>query len=151
MATGAAIHFTCIGNKNVSSLAEFPWARYLSWTRVLLAAAATAMAALAGQRFSPAAALLALFLTASIVGAARGGAQRGLLRLLALFADTVYFLIVVYLGGARMEWLAATFFLYLLAEALVFAGPVEIGVISAVSAIFCTVLPGRDVQAMVSM
>jgi signal transduction histidine kinase len=72
--------------------------------------------------------------------------------MLALFADTVYFLIVVYLGGDRMEWLAAAFYLYLLSEALVFAGPVEVAVIAAGASIFCAVLPslqGRSLEPMV--
>ena len=71
--------------------------------------------------------------------------------MLALFADTVYFLIVVYFGGARIEWLAAAFFLYLLTEALVFSGPVEVGVVSAVSAIFCSVLPVPEMRGLESM
>jgi signal transduction histidine kinase len=119
--------------------------------RVLLAAAAAAVAGFSAQRLSPVVALLVLFLAASAVGAIRGGTQRGLLGMLVLFADTVYFLIVVYLGGNRMEWLAAAFYLYLLTEALVFAGPVEVGVIAAGASIFCAVLPNPDVQALESM
>ncbi len=75
------------------------------------------------------------------MGAIRGGGQRGLLGMLVLFADTVYFLILLYFGGGQMAWLAAAFFLYLLAEALIFSGPVEVAVIAAGSAIFCAVLP----------
>jgi signal transduction histidine kinase len=71
--------------------------------------------------------------------------------MLALFADTVYFLIVVYFFGERMAWLAAAFFLYLLTEALVFSGPVEIAVITGGSALFCAVLPNPEFEALESM
>ena len=130
---------------------ELPWARRLSWVRVLLAAVAAGMGLLAARGFSAAGALLVAYLISSLVGAIRGDAQRGLLGMLALFADTVYFLVVVYFGGERMEWLAAAFFLYLLTEALVSAGPVEVGVIAAAAAIFCAVLPSPELEALESM
>lgn len=116
--------------------------------RVLLAAVAAVIASLAAQRLTPTVALLVLYLAASAAGAIRGGAQRGLLGMLALFADTVYFLILSYFGGDRMAWLAAVFFLYLLSEALVFAGPVEVAVIAVGSSIFCAVLPNPEVRAL---
>jgi signal transduction histidine kinase len=119
--------------------------------RVLLTAVVAIMAALAARRLTPAVALLVLYLIVSAGGAIRGAGQRGLLGMLALFTDTVYFLIVLYFGGDRTEWLAAAFFLYLLAEALVFSGPVEVTVISAASAIFCAVLPNRDLRGLESM
>ena len=127
---------------------DFPWKRPLSWVRVLLASIATILAGLSSQRLSPAVALLMVFLVASLVEAIRGGVERGLLRMLALFADTVYFLIVLYFGDDRMGWLAAVFFLYLLTEALAFSGPVEVAVITTGSAIFCIVLPGPQFQAL---
>src|SRR5208283_2550691 len=65
---------------------------------------------------------------------------------LALFADTVYFLIVAYFGSPQMLWLESVFFLYLLTEALVFYGPVEVGVITAGSAVFCAVLPKQQMH-----
>lgn len=135
----------------MSSPSDFHWKRHHSWVRVLLAAVVAIAAAMSAGRLTPAVALLVLYLAASAVGAIRGGRQRGLLGMLALFADTVYFLIVVYFGGIRMEWLAAAFFLYLLTEALMFAGPVEVAVISAGSAIFCAVLPNPEVRALESM
>jgi signal transduction histidine kinase len=119
--------------------------------RVLLAAGAAVAAGLAAQRLSPAVTLLALFLAASAVGAIRGGIERGLLGMLALFADSVYFLILLYFGGGRMAWVATAFFLYLLSEALVFSGPVEVAVIALGSSIFCAVLPNPDVRALEPM
>ena len=56
--------------------------------------------------------------------------QRGLLALLALFADTVYFLVVPAISAEPMLWLASPSFLYLLSEAVVFFGPVEVAVIA---------------------
>jgi signal transduction histidine kinase len=130
---------------------DFSWTRYLSWARVLLAAAALAMAGLDPQASWPIVAFLGSFLVAGVLIGIRGRGQRGLLGMLALFADTVYFLIVVYLGGGRMPWLAAVFFLYLLTEALVFAGPVEVLVITAGSAIFCAIVRNPEVRVLESM
>ncbi len=56
--------------------------------------------------------MLGLFLVYSVFAAVRGKAQTGLLGLLALFADTVYFLIVASYGTDRLIWLASLFFLY---------------------------------------
>ena len=149
-ATAAATRSTYTGNDVIFSL-DFPWKRHLSWVRVLLTAIVAIMAGVAAQGLTPLVALLALYLVASLVGAIRGAGQRGLLGMLALFADTVYFLIVVYFGGDRIEWLAAAFFLYLLSEALVFSGPVEVMVIAAGSTIFCAALPNRQGRALESM
>jgi signal transduction histidine kinase len=130
---------------------DFRWKRHLSWVRVLLTAIVATVAGVAAGGLTPVVALLVLYLLASLVGAIRGAGQRGLLGMLALFADTVYFLIVVYFGGDRIEWLAAAFFLYLLSEALVFSGPVEVMVIAAGSTIFCAALPNRQGQALEPM
>src|SRR5271165_328444 len=127
------------------------WKPHLAWARVLLAAVVTLVAGLSRQRLTPAFLLMVLFLMASLVEAFRGGAQHRLLVMLALFVDTVYFLIVVYFGGDRMEWLAAAFFLYLLTEALVFSGPVEVAVITAGSTVFCAALPDPEVPILESM
>jgi len=149
-ATAAATRSTYTGNDVIFSL-DFPWKRHLSWVRVLLTAVVATVAGVAARGLTPVVALLALYLLASLVGAIRGAGQRGLLGMLALFADMVYFLIVVYFGGERIEWLAAAFFLYLLSEALVFSGPVEVMVIAAGSTIFCAALPDRQGQALEPM
>jgi len=150
MATAAATRCTYTGNNVIFPL-DFPWKRHLSWVRVLLTAVVAIVGGVAAGGLTPAVALLALYLVASLLGAIRGAGQRGLLGMLALFADTVYFLIVVYFGGDRIEWLAAAFFLYLLSEALVFSGPVEVMVIAAGSTIFCAALPNRQGQALEPM
>jgi signal transduction histidine kinase len=125
---------------------EFQWPRYLSRARVLLAAVALIVASVDTGRNLPFVALLGVFLVASVLAELRGKAQRGMLGLLALFADTVYFLIVAYYGSPRLMWLESVFFLYLLTEALVFYGPVEVGVITAGSTVFCAVLPQQRIH-----
>ena len=133
------------------SPSDFPWTRYLSWARVLLAAVAVAMTVVYTLGVWPAGALLGLFLVASILVAVRGRGLGGLLGMLALFADTVCFLVVVYFGGERVLWLAVVFFLYLLTAALVFSGPVEVGVITAGAAIFCAILPDHATEVLEPM
>src|ERR1017187_2977324 len=150
MATAAATLSTYTGNDVIFSL-DFPWKRHLSWVRVLLTAVVAMVAGVAAGGLTPAVALLAVYLVASLLGAIRGAGQRGLLGMLALFADTVYFLIVVYFGGDRIEWLAGAFLLYFLSEPLVFSGPVEVMVIAAGSTIFCAALPNRQGQALEPM
>jgi signal transduction histidine kinase len=131
--------------------AKFAWPRCVSWARVLLAAAALAISYhyLPGPVGTPALlyyVLLGLFLAYSIVVAARGREQTGMLGLLALFGDTVYFLILASYGTEPLLWLAAVFFLYLLTEALAFYGPVEVVVVAGVCAIFCAVLPYPSIR-----
>ena len=125
---------------------EFQWPRYLSRARVLLAAVALIIASVDTGRNLSFIALLGVFLVASILAELRGKARSGMLGLLALFADMLYFLIVAYFGSPRLLWLESVFFLYLLTEALVFYGPVEVGVITAGSTIFCAVLPQQQVH-----
>jgi signal transduction histidine kinase len=122
-----------------------------SRTRVLLAAVAVAAAGFYRLGVWPVGALLDLYLASSVLLAVRGRGPGGLLAMLALFADTVYFLIVVYFGSQRLFWLAAVFFLYLLTEALVFSGPVEVAVITAGSAIFCAILPSPAIYVLEPM
>ena len=125
---------------------EFQWPRYLSRARVLLAAVALIVTSVDPERNLPFIALLGVFLVASILAELRGKVQSGMLGLLALFADTLYFLIVAYFGSAWLLWLESVFFLYLLTEALVFYGPVEVGVITAGSTVFCAVLPQQRIH-----
>jgi signal transduction histidine kinase len=85
--------------------------------------------------------MMALYLAYSLVIALRGSSHTGMLGLLALFGDTVFFLIIASYGGERMLWLASLFFLFLLGEALAFYSTVEVVVIVGVCALFCAVLP----------
>jgi signal transduction histidine kinase len=127
----------------------FLWPRYLAWVRALLAAVALALTALGDNASYSLLVLMGLFFVGAILAGLRGKAQSGMLGLLAPFIDTVFFLIVASHSGEPQHWLASMFYLYLLTEALVFYGPVEVGVITGVSALFCTVLPGAQLHGLV--
>jgi signal transduction histidine kinase len=125
------------------------WTHYVPWARVLLAAAALVV----GYFYPPGAALqfhglLGLYLVYGVVVAVRGKTQTGMLGLLALFGDTVYFLIVAGWGNERLGWLASLLFLFLLSEAIAFYTAVEVVVITAVAVVFCAVLPYESLHAL---
>ena len=142
-AKAAATRSTCIENNRVLFPPKFAWPRCLPWARVLLAAVALATGYLYLQ---PASRLLLYGLMAAYVAyatfaAVRGWGHAGILGLLALFGDTVYFLIMASSLAEKMLWLGALYFLFLLTEGLVFNGPVEVAIVVGVSAVFCTALP----------
>src|SRR5664279_4918522 len=84
---------------------------------------------------------MALYLVYAVAVALRGKSHTGMLGLLALFGDTVFFLIMASYGPDRLLWLASAFFLFLLGEALAFYSTVEVVVIVVACAVFCAVLP----------
>jgi len=67
---------------------------------------------------------------------------------LALFGDTVYFLIIASYSNDRLIWNASIFFLFLLAEAISFYSAVEVVVISGVAIVFCAVLPYESLHRL---
>ena len=150
MAKAAVTRSIFTGNEPVRIPLNFGWPRYLSWARVVLAATAVVLACLPnpGQATLLFCAVLGLFLVCSLLVGIRSKAQSGMLGLLALFGDTVYFLIVASYGTERLLWLASIFFLYLMVEALMFYGPVEVVVISGVSAVFCAALPSQPIRLL---
>jgi signal transduction histidine kinase len=114
----------------------------LAWLRILLAAAVLAITYIVlPDSATPFYGLLALYLVYSVVVALRGNEQTGMLGLAALFADTVYLLIIASYGRDKLAWIASAFFLYLMTEALAFYSLVEVLVIAGVAAVFCAVLP----------
>jgi signal transduction histidine kinase len=123
--------------------AQFAWRRYIGWARVLLAALAPVAARLFLENgVSPLFyGAMALYMAYAVVVALRGKSHTGMLGLLALFGDTVFFLIMASYGAEQMLWLASGFFLFLLTEALAFYSTVEVVVIVAVCTLFCVVLP----------
>jgi signal transduction histidine kinase len=132
----------------VISSTQFGWPRFISGARALLAAAGLC----AFYRYpagSPAflLALTGAFLVYALALAVRGPAHSGVLGLLALFVDAVYFLTLAGFGAGRLPWLISIFFLYLLTEALAFYGPLEVVVIAAVGAMFCAALPNPAIRA----
>ena len=122
---------------------QFSWPRLIGWSRVLLAV----LAPVVTWWFLPGGAaplfygVMACYAAYAVVVAVRGKATAGMLGLLALFGDTVFFLIMASNGAERLLWLASGFYLFLLTEALAFYSTVEVVVIVAVCALFCVVLP----------
>jgi signal transduction histidine kinase len=123
-------------------LTTMPWLRYIGWARVALAAAALALSfTLSLQNATMFRALMGVFVGYTVAVAVRTKALSGMFGLLALLADTIFFLALASLGSERLLWMAAVFFLYLLTEALIFYTSIELVAIAAVCAIFCAVLP----------
>jgi signal transduction histidine kinase len=90
--------------------------------------------------------LMLLFLAYSLVPAVQGKGMRGLLGLLALVGDTIYFLVLASVPTDRLLWVASLFHLYLLAEALIYFTPVELYVVAGASALFCAVLSNGSMR-----
>jgi signal transduction histidine kinase len=135
----------------VPSPPKLDWPGTLRWGRALLAGLALSVTCLFPPRVdAPLYVLLWSFLFYSVFVAITGSARSGMLGLLALFGDTVYFLIVAASGRPRLLWLAAAFFLYLMGEALEYYGPVEVVIITALSAVFCAVHPDKAVRQLES-
>ena len=125
---------------------DFAWPRYISWARTSLSAAALVATYLLSPASPRIYLLLATFLAFSVALAIRSRWQSGAFGLLVLFTDTIFFLIVAGFGTGHLLWLASLFYLYLLAEALVFYTQVEVLVVVAVSAVFCAVLPAAEIR-----
>lgn len=125
---------------------DFAWPRYVSWARISLSAAALVATYLLSPASPRIYLLLGTFLAFSVALAIRSRWQRGAFGLLVLFSDTIFFLIVAGFGTGHLLWLASLFYLYLLAEALVFYTQVEVLVVAAVSAAFCAVLPAAEIR-----
>jgi signal transduction histidine kinase len=123
--------------------------RFLPWVR-----AGLAVTALVLSYFYPPAAtsvshvLIALFCVYTVVVAIRAPAMSGTLGLLALFADTVFFVILGSFAGGGLIGVAAAFFLYLLTEGLVYYGALELFMVCGVCAVFCIVLPSGPLRAL---
>jgi signal transduction histidine kinase len=124
------------------------FSRFISWARVLLAAAALVVSYLYTPVVVPFYALLGLYFVYSVAVALRGKMQSGMLGLLALFGDTVYFLIIASYSNDHLIWNASIFFLFLLAEAIAFYSAVEVVVISGVAIVFCAVLPYESLHRL---
>jgi len=141
MARAAATLCSFIESDAVKFWAGFSLPQSVSWARVVLAVSALVLSYLYVPDASVLVrAVLVLYLGYSIVLAVRGKGIAGLLGLLALFGDTVYFLVVASYGNST-PWLASLFYLFLLAEALVFYTAVQLAVVAGVCALYCAVLP----------
>ena len=120
---------------------KFAWERYIVSARVLFAVAGL----IAFYRLSPAKPILFVvlgaFLLCSLALAIRGSRQGGMLGLLALVVDTIYFMVLASYGTERMLWLVSLFFLFLLTEALASYGPWEVVGVALVGAVISVALP----------
>jgi signal transduction histidine kinase len=126
-----------------------PWLRYIGWVRVVLAAAAFAVSfALPIQNRAIFSGLIGVFLVYTVVVAWRMKALHGMVGMLALLADTGFFLALASLGPERLVWMPSVFFLYLLTEALVFYTSIELVAIAGVCAIFGAVLPSETLRLL---
>lgn len=143
MGKAAVTRSISIESKKLVPLPQFAWTKYVSWARVLLAAAAPAAAylILPGSPSPVFYGLTLLYFAYALVVAMRGRPQSGMAGLLALFGDTVFFLILASYGGERMLWVASIFYLFLLTEALVFYSALEVAVIVGICSVFSLVMP----------
>lgn len=127
-----------------------PWPRLISWVRTLLAG--IVLLEFYTAPLQPAALLYAVagtFLAYALAVAIRSQwVKNGTAGLLALFGDTVFFLILASFGGQRMLWLTSIFYLHLLTEALLFYAAVEAWVVVGVCVIFCVLLPYTAIAAL---
>lgn len=123
-------------------LTAYPWLRYIGWARAALAVAALALSfVLPIENLAVFRTLITVFLVYTLLVALRSRGLSGSTGLLALAADTAFFLVLASFGSDRLVWMASVFFLYLLTEALVFFTSLELVTIAGVCAVFCALLP----------
>ncbi|MGO9261331.1 MAG: sensor histidine kinase [Bryobacteraceae bacterium] len=124
---------------------NFAWRPYTARARVLLTSVGLAVVFLALPDASiPLRAVMALFVAYALALAIHPKGPSRMAGLLILFADAVYFLVLASFATERLQWMAAVFFLFLATEGLAFYSPVEVAVITGISAIFCAVLPNTS-------
>jgi signal transduction histidine kinase len=86
---------------------------------------------------------MVLFAVSSLFAVLRPDKLAGTLALLALFIDTVFFMVLARYGGIETLWLAPVFYLYLLTNAVTLYRPREVLLVAgACSLFFATILPG---------
>jgi len=126
-----------------SLLRTFTWSRAIAFSRVGLAGLVLFRVYSLQEAAHPLLqAVLWAFLAGAVVLVIRNHRRAGALGLLALFADTVYFLVLAAFGAGILTWLATLFYSLLLAEAIVFFGPVEVFLVVITSSGFCLISSG---------
>ena len=130
---------------------KIPWPKYIAWARVLCAAAALVITYIYLSDLQPLIGVMLLYLAYSIVPAVRGRGMSGLLGLLALFGDTIYFLVLAALPTEHLLWTASLFYLYVLVEALIFYSSLETCVVAGSCVLFCGVLSSGSTLSNGSM
>lgn len=113
------------------------WARYLAMVRALLALTCLGLQVfLAPVEFVWFTQAMVLFAGSSVFAFLRPDKIEGALSLLALFIDTVFFVVVARFGGIETLWLAPVFYLYLLTNATTLYRPREVVLVAAVCSVF---------------
>jgi signal transduction histidine kinase len=126
------------------------WSRVIYWARSVLAAIAFLRFYTAPGPSSPSLDLVLGTFCAYATGLAIRSRwlKPGSFGLLALFGDTVFFLILASFGGEHLLWVTSLVYLHLLAEAMMFYGALEVFVVAGVCAVFCAVLPYTAVTVL---
>src|SRR5947207_434159 len=79
---------------------------------------------------------MALYAASSLFAVLKPEKLEGALGLLALFIDTVFFIVLARYGALETLWFAPVFYLYLLTHALALYGPREVVLVASVCAVF---------------
>ena len=79
---------------------------------------------------------MVLFAASSLLAVLRPERQEGAVGLLALFIDTVFFMVLARYGAIETLWLAPAFYLYLLTNALTLYSPREVVLVAGVCTVF---------------
>jgi len=120
--------------------------RAVLWTRVAFAALAVGCGMLLAPPTTPwALAVAGAYLVFGLLLPFRKRAFGGAAALSILFADTVFFLVLVASGIGAAIWLPAFYCLYLMGEAAFLYRPPEVLIVSVVSAGFCIALQSTHV------
>src|SRR6185295_4489103 len=79
---------------------------------------------------------MGLFAASSVFAVVRPETLEGAFGLLALFIDTVFFMVLARYGAIETLWLAPVFYLYLLTNALTLYRPREVVLVAGVCTLF---------------
>jgi signal transduction histidine kinase len=125
------------------------WYRSIGWARALLAATALLLSFTYPGAGMPGFSVVAGgFLAYALVLAFRSKALSGRLGVLALVADTAFFLLLAGFGSEQLLWMASVFLLFLLTVALTFYSSIEVLGVAGVCAIFGALLPTPGLRAI---
>ena len=126
----------------MADVSKIRWTESIGWVRVVLTAALLFMVWAAVPR-TPAwiYGLVALYLGGAVAMVWRGWGRGGMAGLLVLFQDAVFLLVAASYGAERLLWWSSAFYLFVLAEGIAFYGPIEVGVVGGVVALFCILAP----------
>jgi len=114
------------------------WRRIFPWVRAVFAGAGLVVSALSLAAATPWRLVAwGVFLVGSILVPFRQRKAGGAFALLVLFVDIVYFLLLVSGVNVTLLWLAAFYFLYVLAEAVFLYRPPEVLTAATISVAFC--------------